>query len=918
MMSSKASKGRSWTWALYCGAAAAALSAGAAVAQTAPSDSTDPVTQSAAKQAPGGNANLSSQSQTLSEIVVTGTLIRGQAPVGSNLIVVGQDKVQSAGVMTANELLATVPQVSNLFNTVPSRRYAIALNQIQIARPNLRNISPDNASSASTLVLFDGHRVASAGVTQASIDPDLFPTNVIDRVDVVTEGGSATYGADAVGGVINFITRQHFDGVKVGARYGTADGYWTWDANIMAGKDWGSGSAYVSYVISKNDAIYGRDRDYIRGIDFTTGVPTGRSCDLANIIVGGRNFAAPTFAPGTNVCDTTDLTSYVPKVKRQGALASFTQDITDNISIDGKAFWSRRDTETAGPLLASSVTIRPTNPYYQPIGGSPTANQTASFSFSPALGIGAAPTGSKIEEGGAYAEVKANLSKDWQLRTLFNYSQSDSSSFVVGLNPTALSAAGAGTTVATAINPYNIAATDRTLLAALANNQIFAGETKDKLFDFRPVLEGRLFTLPGGDLRLAAGYEFMHDDFQQQTGQNIPIGTLGARPVGIYKRDVHALFGEINVPIVGPGNAIQGINALTLAISGRWDHYSDFGGTFNPKVGATYKPVDWFALRGNWSKSFNAPTPIDQLGSARNTIGAFPFVAFVRPGDNVGFTSAYTVALQGSSPNLQPQTAETWSVGFDADPPFIPGAHVSASYYHVIFKGVLSTPSPIASTLFANFPDKVQTSVTGLTAAQLREFAKLAPNGSAVIEPLIAAGTPVYETVDFRTNNFGDLDLDGLDFLVSYRHPTDFGSVDASISGNVQLKRKSKVAPTAPSFDDLRFNTPRVLVTSTVGANIGDFRAQATWNHTAGYDVQRSSTLPQDHVKDFNTIDLFFKYDVKASHQMLQDLSLTLNLNNVFDANPPLYLASGGPGFNSSAGTFTLGREVLFGVQKKF
>lgn len=903
---------------LWCGAAVAAMSAGSAWAQAAPAPQPPPAPSSQTPAAPAGAKVSGADQATLSEVVVTGTLIRGRAPVGSELIAVGHDKVISAGVMTSNELLATVPQVTNLFQTVPNRRFAIALNQVQIARPNLRNISNDNASSSATLVLFDGHRVATAGITQASIDPDLFPTVALERVDVVTGGGSATYGADAVGGVINFITMRHFDGVKIGARYGFADGYNTWDTNATVGKDWGSGSAYLSYVFSKNDSILGRDRNFIKNVDFTAGgIPTGLTCNLANVTVGGVNYAGPSFTPGTNRCDTSDNSTYVPEVAHHGALAAISQDLNDKVSIDARGFYSQRTTFATAELSAANVGITSTNPYYIPLGPNPTARQTAAFNFNPALGSAAAGSGSTIEEAGAYAEIRADITHDWQLRTLFNYSQSDSRSYIVGINPTALAAAGSAGTIGAAINPYNIAGTNRQLLANLANNDIFAGQALDKLFDFRPVLEGRLFTLPGGDVRLAAGYEFMHDDFRQRTGQNIVHGTIGSVPYANYKRNVQAGFGELVVPIVGEGNAMRGVNSFVLNIAGRYDHYSDFGGTFNPKVGGTYKPVEWFSIRGDWSKAFNAPTPLDQLGSLRNTISNFPFVAFVRPGDNVCFTCGTTVALQGSRPDLQPQKAKTWSVGFDADPPVVPGLHASLSYYHVTFNGLLGTPSSTASTLFANFSDVVITNPAGLTPAQLRAFAAQAPNGSAVIEPLIANNTLVYEAVDFRTANFGNLETNGLDFALKYTRPTDFGNVDASIAGNYILKRTSQVTSSAPMFDELEFNTARLRMQSILGANIGDFRAQVTWNHTSGYDVVRSSMLPQDHVSAFDTVDLFFKYDVKRT-DILNDLTISMNINNVLDANPPLYLLTNGGGFNGSGGTFTVGREVIFGISKKF
>lgn len=871
----------------------------------------------------GGHAAVASAQQSRTdqaaeeEIIVTGTLLRGQAPVGSSVISAGQEKIQSSGATTSNELLSTIPQVSNLFNQAPSRRLGIAANQIQIARPNLRNISADNASSASTLVLFDGHRVASAGVTQASIDADLLPTAAIERVEVVTDGGSSTYGADAVGGVINFITRKRFDGLKLDVRRSFADDFWNLDASAIAGKDWGTGSAWVAYSFQRNRQLFNIDRDFIQNIDYVTGLPIGTTCTTPNFTIGGQAFTrnGSAFAPGTTLCDSAKGASAIPQTERHGVIAGLTQRLSDTVNIDLRGFWSKRTTYSSGEQVALGTPITSSNFYYQPLTPGSTATQTASFSLSPALGYATPTSGSNISEYGFNSEITIDLTSNLQSRTLLNYSNSDSRSYTVGPNTALLQAAGSGTTAATAINPYNVAATNPAVLANIMNNETFAGQARDELYNARQIVEGKLFKLPGGDLRVALGYEYQFDSFQQRTSQNRAIGALASIPYGKYSRTVHAVFGEIQLPIFGEDNARPGFQSLVVSAQGRYDHYSDFGGTFNPKIGATYKPVSWISVRGNWSRSFNAPTPLDQLQSQNNAISRFPFVAFPRPGDTIP-AGAITVALQGSQPNLKPQKAETWSVGFDINPPFLEGLRASLSYYNVNFRDQLRTPSPNV-TIFSNFPGNVQTNVGGISAADLRRFAQLSPNGASVIEPLIASGTNVYELVDFRTGNFGILKLDGLDWQTSYRHNTGFGAIDLGFNGNYVLSRKSQVSPTSPSIDELAVGQQsRLSMQTIVGADIGHFRAQATWNYTGGFPLQRSNNLPQDRLDSFSTVNLFFKYDV-AGEGILKDLTFTVNANNLLDQDPPIYRGRGSGGFLNGNG-FTVGREIILGVSKRF
>jgi iron complex outermembrane recepter protein len=457
-------------------------------------------------------------------------------------------------------------------------------------------------------------------------------------------------------------------------------------------------------------------------------------------------------------------------------------------------------------------------------------------------------------------------------------------------------------------------------------------------------------------VKLAVGYEYMHDNFQQRTAPaNGVIGAILSQPFATYRRRIHSLFGEVQVPIVGDDNRMGFLHTLTLAGSVRYDHFSDFGSTTNPKIGVNFKPTEWLGFRGNYSTSFNAPSPNDQLGSLRNSATAFPFNAFVRPGDTP--TANGTIALQGSNPGLLPQTAKSYSFGVDIDPPFLGGLHASANYYNVKFKNVISIPTP-GPGIFANFPNNVISNPAGLPLTTIRDFlnASGAPQAATVLATVTAGCTNpaacpnVYELVDFRQGNYGGVNVEGIDFAVSYRTDTSFGGMDAGVSGNYQLDRTTQTGPGAPVIDQLKTTnlllpngqriinnaSSRLQLSATVGADVGAFRAQATLNHSSGFKVVRcdpttvpactpsatgiptASGLPQDKVGDFNTLNLFFKYEVPSESYLLRDLEFTLNINNVFDTDPPVLRQVGTNSGSGYANGFTLGRLVQFGVSKKF
>ena len=883
------------------------------------------------------------------EIVVTGTLIRGVTPVGSNSITLGQAKLEQVAPLSSNDLLATIPQVTNYFNRVALADLSIAVNQIQIARPNLRNISGNSASSSGTLILVDGHRVATAGVNQASVDPDLVPIGAIERVEVVTEGGSATYGADAVAGTINFITHKRFDGVKVDAHYGVADSYHQGDASITAGKTWDSGSIWISYSYAKSSALFGRDRSYIHflnysqqpyvGNDTNCAVPTTSVTTKDNFGLGYK-VVVPI---NTSHCDNSQDASKVPEAERHGAMVGFTQDLDSSTTIDIRGFYSQRKTHSSSDYTAS-VPLNSNNPYasslslpagtavgaglatffFAPLNRNITVPTTTSaqvgFNLSPLLGPGAARSDVTIKEWGANAELKHQFGDNWQVRGLVNWSESRSGYELSSLNVLRLNAASAPSapaTTSTAFNPINVVNNNSALVADLIDN-VLAGQTKDSIINVRLIAEGKVIRLPGGDARLALGAEYFHDDLGLRSGADIRVGAIGGIPFNFYKRNVKSLFGELQLPLIANS---QGGSMLTVSASGRYDHYSDFGNTTNPKIGVTFKPASWFTLRGNWGKSFTAPTPLDQLNSANSTITRFPIVPFT-DATHPNVTGGQAIALQGSVAGLQPQTATTWSIGADLQP--TSELRISGNYYDVNFKNILSIPTPNAA-IFTNFPNNIVYGAA-LSLQQINDFfAARGPytaNQQAQLATAIASsgGSTVNELIDFRTGNNGILHVKGVDFNLNYRHNTGFGGFDFSVSGNHQFSRKAQVSPTAPTSDDNGGEYPKWFLEADAGIDVGQFRAQASWNYNGGYTLFAplvAAPANQLSVGSFSTVNLFFKYQVSAESGLFKNLSFTLNVNNAFDKAPPVFL--GNTTSNSAyANGFTLGRLFNFGVAKKF
>ena len=879
---------RTWVQALCCGAALSALSAGAAAAQDA--------------------ASGQDGATALPEVVVTGTLLRGVAPAGTEVIGVQQKDIQATGATTSVELLNSVPQVSS-FNSKPEIA-TITTTQIQVNRINLRNL-PGSPTGTSTLLLVDGHRIASAGVTQFAPDADVIPPSIVERVEVVPDGGSSIYGTDAVGGVINFITRKRIDGVHVDVRGGLADKFNTLTTDLSAGKAWDSGSAYLAWDFAKQSTLWNRDRDYVKHIDWTTGLPVGRQCTPPNITANGVNYALPGLQPGSiSACDLGAAGGTLfPRVTRNSIFGGVHQDLSSRVQLDVRAFFTRRDTWSTEGALPASANIGPSNPFYLDIPGAPGAVQNVQFDFGP-VGVGQIGQ-SRIKEWGVTPTVTADLGHDWELRSLLNVGGSQSTFQQQYVNSTLLSQYSAGVTPLTALNPYDIAATPNRQLIGNVADFFLAGQSYVDMLNARVVADGPLFKLPGGDVRLAVGAEFLRNKLSTRSaGAGLSAAAFAATPYSKYTQSVKSVFGELQVPIVGPGNEMPGVHALNVSASARFDSYNDFGDTTNPKVGVTYEPVDWITLRGSWGKSFNAPTPVDQLGSLANTLLVTP--AFLVPPPIAIPPGSVLVAVQGSSQDLQPQTATEYSVGADVRWPFVQGLRSSVSYYNIDYRGLLSKPPVFdPAVFFTNFPGNF---VLNPTAAQIAAFANLAKGGAAVVAPYLAPGSPpVLELIDYRTSNFGTAKARGIDFSTQYRRDTGFGGVDLTINGNYQLKNEQTLGPGLPTTDNL-LGATAFRLSVTTGADIGQLRAQVTLNHNASYHVQYSSALPQDSVGAYDVVSLFFRYQFMGE-DWRRNLSVTMNVDNLFDKDPPVYTAVNGSGYANGS---TYGRLVQFGVHKDF
>lgn len=859
--------------------------------------------------------NDSQEVVQLEEIVVTGSLIRGIETTGAQQITMDFEAIEVSGAKTAMEVIGNLPQAGGVFNgraTLNPR----AQDKITVNRPNLRSLPNfDQASGNATLVLIDGHRVVGMGIAQSSPDPDIVPPAVIERVEVITDGGSSLYGADAVGGVINIITKKGFDGVQIDAGYNTADDYWGYDTSITAGRSWDSGSAYVSFTYADRDSLRGKDRDWAReGVWTESGllpnatecinpVGTTQTMEFRELVPGVRVWDGRAYTPTAvgERCDHSALATIFPKEERKHVLMGLSQELNDNVTLDVKAYYSERNTVFEGYPQGSTISFGPEQFSPTPSATVGERRERGSLGFS----YGANPAykhrngETDLETWGVTPQLTVDMSNGWQLRSLLHFSQSDNHFFSPDANTTALlEAVDAGL-----LDPLNVAAADADVIRHITDWEL-AGEAKQELFTARFVADGSVIDLPAGELRMAAGFEFSEQRNKLRQG-NVVIGGLDAMPFKEASRDVKSFFTEVHVPLL---SGVPGAESLTLSASIRHDDYSDFGNTTNPTIGFVWEPVDWILVRGNMGESFVAPTLTDEL-NAEALFAVNPSSrGIVQPSaDRIGVViedgRTGTVTLRGSQPNLKPQTADTWSFGFEISPPVVDGLRLSANYYEIEFFDLLGGINPQRADVAELYPDRY---VWNPTLEQLQAAAAQAANGQDGLVGLVPE--TIAAIIDLRIGNTDEAILKGVDFAVNYQHDTRLGTFSYSLSGT---KRTDFKLSQAGVMRDISLSSKPTGVAS-VGWRNGGWRTNLTVKYSPSSRAD-NALMGQRTIDSFTTVDLFVGYDFQASG-LLEDLSLRFNVSNLFDEEPSVYRLNDQPSYRG----FTLGRMFGVGLTKSF
>jgi iron complex outermembrane recepter protein len=839
------------------------------------------------------------------EIVVTGTSIKGVAPVGSQLIQVGQADIIERGVQSTAGLLATIPQLDSFI----SRPTPETSGRMPITPPSLRGLGP-----GATLSLLNSHRLAGIGTVSTTSDPTSLPIAAIARIEVVPDGASAIYGSDAVGGVINVILRKDLNGVDARASVGLADGYTEQVYSVVGGKTWSSGSVLLGVQYQKNSALLGGERDYITDNFTSVGGGDHRTffAALPNVTTPGGvtygytgNGTGPAaFGSAPNLVSPSREGDLIPGSRKWSAVLNAEQHVGDYIRLFADAHYGNLHTDFRNSPGASgsdslNFTITNANPYFQtPVAGVTSLNvRQGAYQI-----VGQYHDNNQdLEYWGVNGGAEVELSKKWSARISANYAHTHTVVDQDTFDGTAFAAAVASTDPATAYDPF----TGRTSPATLARirDAIANPGSAQRLLQVSGAINGSLFALPGGDVKIAIGGEYRrewYDGFGLNGQRSAPVTTF------IHsKRNVWSAYGEAFLPVIGEDSNIPGVRRLDFTAALRHDRYSDFGNTTNPKFGANWEVINGLTLRGTYGKSFHAPqlSDLKAIDDLYFPLPSLPAGIIFTPHTGGPYN---VVLLAGGNPNLKPEKATTWSLGADYNPTFAPHLRLNATYFDINYTDLVVVPfdkafvTPALTQLLVTPGPFTDSQFAALTAGLTQAFpSSFTPAETSYI-------------LDARRRNLGGSHVKGMDFNAVYRFELGQSKLVADVNGTHFFSKKTLTAPGTPPLDDLATTAfPAWRFRTHVGWQLDRVRANVTWSHLGDYN--NPNILPVQRVRSFNPVDLNVSYKL-PSFGVGKTFEIQLDIQNVFDEAPPaLYSGNGASPLSSPIGRmFEIGLRATF------
>ena len=905
------------------------------------------------------------QPEELEHVIVTGYVVPrvgdGPAPVTS----LDNSYTQRRGATTVQSVLQSLPQNVGSFTPAVSVGWSRVPGASSV---NLRGLGENN-----TLVLIDGQRQVSFPLAQNGtsnfVDINSVPLAAVDRIEILRDGASATYGADAIAGVVNIILKDEYNGADLYTHYGITqrgDGaeYRASLTGGIASKLWNDESKFgiiSAFDYYERDPIKSSDRSFSSNPNHSSQGYNNLSSSIGNrlqtIDSSTGNFVLE--RPGLNgigvkpsdfdqglpdsMVQYFNVAPYMNLISREQRIGDFTKikfEPTNFLRFyDSFSYQHQEENSQIAPTPIGNFNdlVVPANNPYNPYG------QDIPLFYN-ALDAGPRQNTIAIDTTRNVIGMQLfNLPNNWFIDASYLYAESDLESrkrnfLSISRLQNALSGSVAGL-AGQYYNPFrdNSVYRDATNTALINSAKVpIFEQARSSLAIWNLKSGGELFNLPGGAMTLGLGLEYRDDKiidhWDKYVQGNDVVGFDGAN--SSRRRWVRSGYYELTVPILGDKWSFLGARLFEVVVAQRYDEYSGFGSVTKPKFSFRYKPSDDFTIRGSYSEGFRAPS-IAELFSNQTKISQ---LGLIDP--RTGPLSVIPV-ISGGNPNLKPELAYSYYLGGvwtpgSKDPAhspvgFLSGLNVYVDYYNI----------------------EKRNNITSVDPQFILNHESLFPG--AVVRNAGGAVLAINDTYQ----NIGRLETEGFDFGFTYTTKEFvWGKIDVEFNGNYIRRYVIQNLPDQPFIVRAgRYTLPvyrhsaQIFYSKTL-FGMDTLSTGVTWNYVDSEQDQLPEPSGKVHViGNWNTFDYQIAYNFGKAEELapetprpgylkdgkrslgeeavsprrdkgssgwrryLADTRFVFGVNNVFDAMPPF--ADQLEGYDTRT-TNPFGRTFYVEFEKKF
>jgi iron complex outermembrane receptor protein len=837
------------------------------------------------------DAQDATESRGTIRIEVTGSHIsRSEVESALPVQVLTREDIERSGSVTVAELMSKVSA------NVLGLNEQLSINNF--VNPGLSSVNLRGIGSGNTLVLLNGRRVANYAFDGSAVDVNAIPLAAVERVEILKDGASAIYGTDAVAGVVNFILRKNYSGVEF-------TGYGNWPEQgggeqYQAVASAGFGdlvkdryNVFVTAVYQKDEPLAATERAFSRtGYRPAEGIlrlspttfPANIYASPENRIYNpsfARGCAPPYSLPSTNAGAPGDACGFdyvaysmiVPKVERTAAYGRGTLQASTDHQLFAEVAYSdnrlaiRRDPTNIAPFTNPNFVVTPYpagGPFYP-------AEFAAENGLSGDLDIwfrtvSLGPRTSQVDTSAWRAVLGAEgVLAGWDYSAALTYSRNDQGD---SLGSGHVSLTRFSEAMATGfVNPFGPSGPEGDAL--LAATQV-SGEfhtARGTTFDLLVNGSREIVPLPGGPLALAVGAEARRERLSNDYSALATTGDLPGLPVAVQSasgsRSVQALFVEASVPFA------KGFEAQLAA---RYDHYRDFGSTWNPKLALRWQPIRSLLLRTSWGTGFRAP-PLYDLYTPQEQTFLLGFEDPLRcPVTESPRDCAVFPAVIGGNPGLQPETSEQFNAGVVWEP--FAGLSIAIDYWRIAKSNLIGALSEV--TIFDNFARYAPTNIV-----------------RGPVDPQHPDLPGPISNVLLTNQNLGNLKTSGIDVDVAWRGAaTSIGRFSFALNGTY--------------ITEWKLQTDGVTYESALGRNASSVPGPfPRWKHYAALDWEhatwgiRLAQTFQSGYEDTNifpvrvpaplprSVSSYEVWDLQARYTGWRNTKLVVGVRNLFDRDPP-------------------------------